>query len=77
MTEQTTETQSITQSGPLTDIKLKLTGSNGNAFAILGKVAKALKRGGQSDLVKPFMDEAMSGDYDHLLQTCMKYVKVT
>jgi len=24
-----------------------------------------------------FMDEAMSGDYDHLLQTCMKWVSVS
>jgi hypothetical protein len=27
--------------------------------------------------IRQFQSEAMSGDYDHLLQTCMKWVEVT
>ena len=53
--------------------KVKLIGNDGNAFAIIGACSKALKRAGQADKVQEFMDEAMSGDYDHLLQTAMKY----
>ena len=61
----------------LTDVKVKLVGTDGNAFALMGKVSQALKRGGHRDLVDPFIEEATSGDYDHLLQTCMKYVEVS
>jgi hypothetical protein len=57
----------------ITDIKVQLTGTDGNAFAIMGKVIKALMEGGRGELVKEFQEEAMSGDYDHLLQTAMKY----
>jgi len=59
----------------LTDITVELIG-DGNAFAIMARVTKALKRGGRSDLVAQFRKDAMSGDYDNLLQTCFKYVNV-
>jgi hypothetical protein len=40
-------------------------------------VSKALKRVNVSaDEIKKFREEAMSGDYDNLLQTCMKWVTV-
>lgn len=56
---------------------VRLTGKNGNAFAVLGEVSKALRRAGASDeYVKQFMDEATSGDYDHLLVTAMQYADV-
>jgi len=58
-------------------IKVKLVGEDGNAFAILGKVRAALIAGEVSpEDRKAFMDEAMSGDYNHLLATCMKWVSV-
>lgn len=60
------------------EIKVKLTGTDGNAFAIIGKVNKALKLADVSkDDRDRFMAEAMSGDYDHVLQTCMNTVTVT
>ena len=60
------------------DIKVRLTGADGNAFAILGAVSKAMKRAGlDASARKEFTDEATSGDYDHLLQTCMKFVAVS
>jgi len=61
---------------PKTDVQVKLIGTDGNAFAILGKVKQALKRAGHTDLADQFMKEAMSGDYNHLLRTAMEYVEV-
>ncbi len=59
-----------------TDVKVKLVGVDGNAFVIMGKVTAALNRAGHNNLVKEYQNEAMSGDYDHLIQTTMKYVEV-
>ena len=56
------------------DVKVKLVGTDGNAFAILGKVKNALVKAGYPDDAKAFLTEAMSGDYDHLLQTACSYV---
>ena len=61
---------------PKTNIRVKLVGEDGNAFTIIGRVSKALGREGHENLVKEFQAEAMSGDYDHLLQTAMDYVEV-
>ena len=58
------------------DIKVKLTDTDGNTFALLGKVRQAMVKAGFSAEAKEFMDEATKGDYDHLLQTCCKYVDV-
>lgn len=61
---------------PLTNAAVQLTGVNGNAFVILGKVGRAIKRSDKPELYEAFMEEAKSGDYDNLLGTCMKYVDV-
>ena len=61
---------------PITDVTVKLIGEDGNAFSILGKVSKALKRNGYKKEADDFLKEATSGDYDHLLQTCNKYVHI-
>ncbi len=61
---------------PKTSIVVKGFGRDGNAFALMGQVTRALKRGGRADLVAEFGREAMSGNYDHLLQTCLDYVEV-
>ena len=59
------------------DIDVQLTGEDGNAFAILAAVVKGLKKAGASPVeVNEFQQEAMSGDYDHLLQVCMRWVNV-
>jgi len=60
------------------EIEVELTGTDGNAFAILGKVQRELKRGGVPKAeVDEFVAEATSGDYDHLLQTAMQWVEVS
>jgi hypothetical protein len=58
------------------EVEVELSGSDGNAFAVLGKVKKALKSEVGQDAADKFMKEATSGDYDHLLQTCFKFVTV-
>ena len=59
---------------PKTNVKVRLVGEDGNAYFIMGRVQKALKRAGHEDLAKAYITEAMSGDYNHLLQTTMDYV---
>jgi hypothetical protein len=61
---------------PKTNIKVKLTGTDGNAFALMGKVCEALRKGKRADLVPEFQKAAMSGDYNNLLSTCCEYVEV-
>ncbi len=61
---------------PKTNIKVKLVGNDGNAFYILALVRKSLINNGHGDLAEQFIEEATFGDYDHLLQTCLKYVVV-
>lgn len=59
------------------NITVKLVGTDGNAFSILGKVKNALNKGGvSSEEISIFMREATSGNYDNLLQTCCKWVNV-
>lgn len=56
---------------------VKLIGTDGNSFAVLGRVKRALRFAQYSDDdIKKFMSEATSGDYDHLLATCMRWVEV-
>ena len=59
-----------------TGLKLKLTGTDGNVFAIIGAAARVLRKNGMSDKVKEFQNEVTSGDYDNALQTCMKWFEV-
>lgn len=59
------------------NIKVKLIGQDGNAFAIIGSVRAAMKKAKVPiETITTFSSEAMSGDYNHLLQTVMKYVEV-
>lgn len=52
--------------------ELELTTVNGNAFAVMGAVRRALiKAGNDSEVADAVIDEMMSGDYDHLLQVAI------
>ena len=56
---------------------VELTGTDGNAFFILGRVKKALlKAGADKEYASKYMEEAMAGDYDNLLAVTMDYVEV-
>ena len=59
------------------DVTAQLSGNDGNAFAILGAVQKALKKADvPADEIQVFWTEATSGDYNHLLATAMRWVEV-
>lgn len=62
---------------PSVNVTVKLTGEDANAFAIMGRVIRELRRAGvPSEEIDRFRKEAMSGDYDNLLRTCMRWVNV-
>jgi len=58
------------------DVHVAMVGQDGNAFAIIGRVIRALRQAGHGDQVDTFTDEATSGDYSHLLATVMDWVSV-
>jgi hypothetical protein len=59
------------------EVEVELTGVDGNAFAVLAEVRRALNLAGvDPEDVKDFMAEATSGDYDHLLATVLATVAV-
>ncbi len=58
-------------------IHVQLGGNDGNAFTILGSCRQAAERGGlPPEAVKAFTEEAMTGDYDHLLRTAMRWFDI-
>jgi len=55
----------------------QLSGTDGNVFAIIGAVTKALHDAGQADLADEFRDRAFSSlDHDEVLCLCTHYVEV-
>jgi hypothetical protein len=60
------------------NIEVNLSGEDGNAFAIIGRTTKEMRKAGVSKSeIDAFVKEATSGDYDHLIQTVMRWVKVS
>ena len=56
---------------------LKLSGSEGNAFLLIGLANKAAKKAGWSkERTDAVLAEARNGDYDHLLATLMEHFDV-
>lgn len=59
-------------------IHVQLTGHDGNAFAIIGRVLAALKRAGvHREERDRYIAESTEADYDHLLRTAMRWVDVS
>lgn len=59
------------------EIVVEMIGEDGNAFAIIGRVHRAMKRAGlDRSEIERFDEEAMEGDYDQLLATVMQWVEV-
>lgn len=57
---------------------VKLVGTDGNAFAVMGACRKAARKAGWSnDQIQVVLDEMQSGDYNHLLATAGKYFEVS
>jgi len=59
--------------------KCKLTGTDGNAFSIIGNVSKTLKRAGLKDEAKEFTDRAFKCEsYEELIgKLIYEYVDVS
>jgi hypothetical protein len=55
----------------------KLTGTDGNAFSVMGAVSRALGKAGYSkEEIESYVASATSGDYNHLLAVSMLWVDV-
>lgn len=54
-----------------------LSGTNGNAYAIMGKVGRELRRAGYTEEQRnQYIKEATAGDYDNLIQVTMQWANV-
>ena len=56
-------------------VEVQLSGEDGNAFFIICRTRQAMRKAGvlKAD-IEAYVREAMSGDYDHVLQTTMATV---
>lgn len=58
--------------------KLKLIGQDGNAFMVLSLARKAARKAKwEQKKIDEFIDKAIDGNCDHLLQVCMEYFDVS
>lgn len=59
------------------EVVVELTGRDGNAFAIMATVSRALRRAGVSeDEILAYREESQRGDYSDLLATALRWVLV-
>ena len=57
------------------NITIDLSNQDGNAFAIMASVRKALRRAGvSSEEVAEYIKQSQSGDYNNLLAVAMSWV---
>lgn len=57
--------------------RLKLVGTDGNAYAILGKAFRAARLAGWTqERIEEYKAKATSGDYNNLLAVTMEYFRV-
>jgi hypothetical protein len=58
-------------------VVVQLSGEDGNALAIVGRVRQAMRDANVPKIdITDFQLQALSGNYDNVLQTCMKWVTV-
>lgn len=59
------------------NIGVNLMEVDGNAFSLIGSVSDALRRSGVArEIISEFRQEATSGDYDNVLATIAKWVRI-
>jgi len=62
---------------PKYNIEVQLIGNDGNAFAVMAQVTRALRNAGATpEELAQYQQESMSGDYDNLLRVAMDWVEV-
>ncbi|MEK6526634.1 MAG: hypothetical protein AABZ22_07160, partial [Nitrospirota bacterium] len=61
--------------GYLLKPSVKLVGTDGNIFAVVGRCARALREAGQADKAKELTESVSKArSYDEALGICMRYV---
>ena len=59
------------------NVRVRLVGEDGNAFGILARMRREMRRGGVPEPeIQLCLTEATAGDYDNLLATCCRWVEV-
>ena len=61
---------------PELEAEFCLSGPDGNAFVILGRVSRLLRDAGHGDEVEAFRNEATSGDYENLKACVERWISV-
>ncbi len=62
---------------PKTDLRVRLTGEDGNIFNLLGIALRALRGGGHGELCKPLIEAVTSSkSYEEALCRIAEYVEV-
>lgn len=62
---------------PKYNVEVQLSGNDGNAFAIMSSVNRALiSAGANAQELAQYQEESMSGDYDNLLRVASQWVEV-
>ncbi len=75
MYDNRTESKTMAKYG---NVKVQLSGQDGNAFAIMARVSSALRKEGVPECeVEDYLAESMEGDYDALLRTAMRWVDIS
>ena len=59
------------------DVMVALSGEDGNAMSIVSRAKKAIRRVHGAEAADAYSREALSGDYDHVLQVTMATVETT
>jgi hypothetical protein len=60
------------------DIEVQLSGEDGNVFAIIGRVRRALRRAGEQEAADEYtLDMTNACSYDEALQITMRTVNVS
>ena len=59
------------------NVEVQLSDEDGNAFMVISRVRVALKRAGvPKEQIEDYSAEAMSGDYENVIATTMRWVEV-
>lgn len=60
------------------DVRVRLSGTDGNTMMLIGRVTAAMRKAGvPAAEINEFAGEAMSGDYDAFLRTAARWVNVS
>ena len=59
------------------EIEVQLSGTDGSTLALISTVSRAMRERVPPAKINEFRKEALSGDYDNVLRTCMRWVTVS